>query len=37
MAAEILDSWFNTHYQANEVDDTCLAQIDALDAGYRRP
>jgi ribose 5-phosphate isomerase B len=35
-AGEILDSWFNTAYEPNEVDDTCLAQVAALDEAYRR-
>ena len=35
MAGEILDSWFGTQYEANEVDDACLAQVEALDADYR--
>lgn len=37
MLGEILESWFATSYQPNEVDDRCLAQIAALDAQYRRP
>jgi ribose 5-phosphate isomerase B len=36
MAGEILDSWFSTRYEPNEVDDTCLAQVAALDDYYRR-
>ncbi|MCA9968652.1 MAG: RpiB/LacA/LacB family sugar-phosphate isomerase [Anaerolineales bacterium] len=36
VAGEILDKWFATAYEPNEVDDTCLAQVDALDAQYRR-
>jgi hypothetical protein len=35
MAGEILDSWFGTAYQPNEVDDTCLSQVAELDATYR--
>lgn len=35
VAEEILDSWFGTQYEANEVDDACLAQVEALDAEYR--
>ena len=35
MAREILDSWFGTSYEANEVDDACLAQVKALDEAYR--
>ena len=36
MAGEILDSWFSTQYTANEIDDACLAQVNALDEAYRR-
>jgi ribose 5-phosphate isomerase B len=36
MAKEILDEWFVTTYQPNEVDDTCLAQVHALEAQYLR-
>jgi ribose 5-phosphate isomerase B len=35
VAGEILDSWFSTQYEPNEVDDTCLAQVDALEEKYR--
>ena len=35
MAGEIMDSWFGTAYEPNEVDDTCLAQIEEIDAAYR--
>lgn len=31
---EILDAWFSTSYQPNEVDDTCLAQLNAIEAAY---
>ncbi len=34
MAAEILESWFNTGYQPNEEDDTCLSQVAALEEKY---
>ncbi len=37
VAEEILDSWFGTHYQPNEVDDACLAQIEGLEAENFRP
>lgn len=33
-AKEVLDAWFDTAYQPNETDDTCLAQIDALEKQY---
>ncbi|MCA9874705.1 MAG: RpiB/LacA/LacB family sugar-phosphate isomerase [Anaerolineales bacterium] len=36
MAKEILDAWFSHSYQPNETDDTCLAQVAALEADYRR-
>ncbi len=36
IAKEILDKWFETAYQPNEVDDTCLAQVAAIEAKYRR-
>lgn len=35
MAKEILDAWFGTAYQPNEVDDTCLAQVEEIEAAYR--
>jgi len=36
MAKEILDAWFSTSYQPNEVDDTCLAQVEALEQTYMK-
>lgn len=36
MAKEILDKWFATAYEANEVDDACLRQVDSIEAAYRR-
>ena len=33
-ALEILASWFGTAYQPNEEDDTCLAQVRAIEAAY---
>lgn len=33
-AKEILDAWFTHHYQPNELDDACLAQLIALEAKY---
>ncbi|MCB8982649.1 MAG: RpiB/LacA/LacB family sugar-phosphate isomerase [Ardenticatenaceae bacterium] len=36
IAKEILDAWFSHSYQPNETDDTCLAQVAALEADYRR-
>lgn len=34
MAKEILDAWFNTAYQPNEVDDACLAQVTEIETHY---
>ena len=34
VAEEILDKWFDTEYQPNEEDDTCLAQIDEIERTY---
>ena len=34
VAQEILDAWFDTTYQPNEEDDTCLAQVEALEQKY---
>lgn len=31
LAKEILDSWFNTSYQPNPTDDSCLQQIHDLE------
>lgn len=36
VAGEILDSWFDTSYVSNAVDDACLAQVAALEDRYRR-
>jgi ribose 5-phosphate isomerase B len=35
IAGEILESWFATKYEPNDVDDACLAQVAELDAAYR--
>ena len=35
LAGEILEAWFGTSYQPNDVDDACLTQIDDLDTHYR--
>ncbi|MEZ4642029.1 MAG: RpiB/LacA/LacB family sugar-phosphate isomerase [Chloroflexota bacterium] len=32
MAREIVDKWFETAYQPNEVDDTCLRQVLEIEA-----
>ena len=34
MAREILDLWFATTYEPNETDNTCLAQVDAIEEAY---
>lgn len=34
MAGEILESWFDTSYQPTEVDEKCLAQVQAIEAHY---
>ncbi|GAB4280394.1 MAG: RpiB/LacA/LacB family sugar-phosphate isomerase [Candidatus Promineifilaceae bacterium] len=34
IAMEILAAWFAHAYQPNEVDDTCLAQVEALEKRY---
>ncbi len=34
VAEEILDKWFETEYQPNEEDDTCLAQVEQLERDY---
>lgn len=34
VAQEILDAWFDTVYRPNEEDDTCLAQVEALEKKY---
>ena len=34
IAQEILDAWFDTEYQPNEEDDTCLAQVGAIERRY---
>lgn len=34
MAREILDAWFGTVYQPNEVDDACLAQVAELEGKF---
>lgn len=33
-AKEILDAWFNYHYQSNESDDACLAHLTQLETKY---
>jgi ribose 5-phosphate isomerase B len=34
VAGEILDKWFETAYQPNPEDDTCVAQIEAIERTY---
>ncbi|MFQ5613490.1 MAG: RpiB/LacA/LacB family sugar-phosphate isomerase [Anaerolineae bacterium] len=36
VAQEILKQWFETAYRPNPEDDTCLAQIEALEMAYRK-
>jgi ribose 5-phosphate isomerase B len=36
VAQEILEAWFDTDYQPNEVDDTCLAQLQELEEKYAK-
>jgi ribose 5-phosphate isomerase B len=35
VAKEILESWFETEYRPNEVDDICLAQVEAIENKYK--
>jgi ribose 5-phosphate isomerase B len=34
VAREILDSWFSTQYKPNPEDDTCIAQVEEIEATY---
>jgi ribose 5-phosphate isomerase B len=34
VAEEILEAWYATDYQPNEVDDTCIAQVAAIEKKY---
>jgi ribose 5-phosphate isomerase B len=34
VAQEILDAWFDTTYQPNDEDDSCLAQVVAIERHY---
>lgn len=34
MALEILDQWFETAFEPNEVDNACLAQVEGLERQY---
>jgi ribose 5-phosphate isomerase B len=36
VAQEILDAWFSTEYQPNEADNACLAQIEAIEAKWKK-
>jgi ribose 5-phosphate isomerase B len=36
VAMEILETWFATSYQPNEVDDTCLVQVKKIEQKYCR-
>jgi ribose 5-phosphate isomerase B len=35
VAREILKAWFETKYLPNEIDDSCLAQVEALEKKYK--
>ena len=34
VAKEILDAWFTTEYEPNEVDDACIAQVEEIERIY---
>jgi ribose 5-phosphate isomerase RpiB len=34
IAEEILKQWFETRYQPNQEDDTCLAQLETIERDY---
>lgn len=34
VAKEMLETWFATEYEPNEVDDLCIAQVEAIEARY---
>ena len=34
MAKEILEAWFATEYEPNEIDDACLAQVEEIESTY---
>jgi ribose 5-phosphate isomerase B len=36
VAQEILEAWFSTEYQPNEVDNACLAQVEVIEAKWGR-
>jgi ribose 5-phosphate isomerase B len=36
VAREILEAWFSTAYQPNPDDDSCMADLDALENEYRK-
>jgi hypothetical protein len=36
VAKEMLDTWFATEYEPNEVDDVCIAQVEAIEARYSK-
>jgi len=37
IAQEIMDKWFETKYQPNPEDDTCIAQIEEIERAYSSP
>jgi ribose 5-phosphate isomerase B len=36
VAREILEAWFSTAYRPNPEDDSCMAELDAIENEYRR-
>jgi len=36
IAQEILDAWFNTGYQPNDVDNACIDQVQAIENKYMK-
>ena len=37
VAKEIIDVWFSTDYQPNKEDDSCLANVAAIEQKHLRP
>ncbi len=36
VAKEILETWFGTQYQPNDIDDKCLGQLQEIETKYKR-
>lgn len=36
VAKEMLEAWFATEYEPNEVDDLCIAQVEAIESRYSK-